>query len=111
MAEEINPNDSASRRIIERSTAVFAPGNFRLGNRVQEDGGEDKHRAAPKTERHFVHIAEENKSHDDAIHRLQVGNKCNAEGRKLAHYGYPGNVAKGGAHRAKQYQVTNICGL
>lgn len=103
--------DKVSPWTIKVSGAIFAPVNLRLGNRVQEDGWQDKHWAAPETEGHFVHVAEENKSHDDAIHRLQVGDERYTEGRKLAHYGYPGNVSQGGTHGAKQYQVPNICRL
>ena len=73
-----------------------------LGNRKQEDRRQNNDRSGPETGRHFVHVAKENKGHQDAINRLKVGNKRHPECRKFAHYRYPGHIRQRGADSAQK---------
>lgn len=65
----------------EKRRLIFSSHQLLLGNWKQEDGRQNNNGAYPKTGGHFIHVAEKEERHNDAIHWLEVGDKRHTEGR------------------------------
>lgn len=79
---------------IRKKLSSFALSYPCLYHGIQEDGGEYNDGPGPKTRCHFVQVAKKNEGHNDAVHRLKVGDERHSKGRKLFHYRYAGHVCK-----------------
>ena len=88
--------------------SVSSPGDLFLSNRKQENCRQNNDGADPETGGHFVHVAKKYEGHDDAVYRLEVGDKSYPEGRKLAHYRHSGNVSKRRTDSTEKQKVANI---